>query len=94
MIFRIVLVLFFLIANNSFAYEVEKEGERWYVYKGSDLVGTYKYFSAVGKYSMGCGDPNVGFYETKYANIRGTYSEYYSTQREARDAVIQYCKKR
>lgn len=90
---RLFLAYIFL-TNGAFAYDVEKEGKRWYVYNGSELIGTYSYFDAIEKYSIGCGDPKVGFYETKYANIKGTYTEYYSTQRDARDAVIVNCRKR
>jgi len=89
-----VLLILSLSIVSVFAYDVEKEGDRWYVYKGSDLIGTYTYMSYLGKYSYGCGDPKKGFYETKYANTRGTYTEYYSTKRESKNAIIKYCKRR
>lgn len=90
---KIVLALSFSIIS-LLAYDVEKEGDRWYVYDGNNLVGTYTYMSYLAKYSMGCGDPSKGFYETKYADSRGTYTEYYKTKRDAKNAVIQYCKRR
>ena len=87
------VVLLQIIVGSSYAYEVEQEGDRWYVYRGNELIGTYSHMSwPTSQYSYGCGDPSKGFYETKYADVRGTYTEFYKTKRAAKNAIIKFCK--
>ena len=89
---NVLLILTFSIVTLS-AYDVEKEGNWWYVYNGNDIVGAYS--ESGSKYTVGCGDPKVSSYQTKYIDSSGYYMfQMYKTKREAQNAITQYCKKR
>ena len=86
---KIGLLLIMAISLN--AYEVEKEGKWWYVYKGNDLVGAYsKWFD---KYTVCCGSPKKPIAENKYISLK-TNVMYRETKREAENAIINNCYKR
>ena len=38
-------VLLQAVVGSSYAYEVEQEGDSWYVYRGNELIGTYSHMS-------------------------------------------------
>ena len=84
-----------LIASVSLnAYDVEKNGSWYYVYNNSDLVGAYS-TSWNDKYMVGCDSPKKPQNEKTYRETNSyAMSAFYATQREAKNVIIRYCKKR
>jgi len=93
---KVLLVLTFSIVS-LFAYDVEKEGNWWYIYNGNDIVGAYSKVSFNGKYSVGCDSPKLDQNEKRYrergGNANYQMTKYYPTQREAKNTIIKYCKR-
>ncbi len=88
---NVLLILTFSIVTLS-AYDVEKEGNWWYVYNGNDVVGAYTDYYGNG-YKIICGNPNKSVYDNKYINR--TYIMYnVTTKREAKNTIISNCVKR
>ena len=91
------IVLFSLVVSVSLsAYNVEKEGNWWYIYNGNDIVGAYSK-SWNGKYSVGCDSPKISQNKKKYKELDSCYMpmlKTYSSQREAKNTIIRCCKKR
>lgn len=91
---KILLILTFGIVS-LFAYDVEKEGNWWYVYNGNDIVGAYSYSNGLGKYSISCDSPKLSQSEKRYVDSSNYYSnKFYSSKREAESTITKYCKKR
>jgi len=91
---KILLILTFSIIS-VFAYDVEKEGDWWYIYDGNDIVGAYSKVSYSGKYMVGCDSPKLGQSQKRYRETDSyPMNKTYSTKREAKNTIIRYCKKR
>lgn len=90
---KILLILTFSIVS-LFAYDVEREGDWWYIYDGNDIVGAYSKGSW-GDYYVGCDSPKLSQSQKKYIDSSNYYlNKTYSSKREAKNAIIKYCKRR
>lgn len=92
-----ILLIFIFSVVSLFSYNVEKNGDRYYIYEQSKLIGTYTK-SWNGKYRSSCGSPKVPTDETKYKPKSSCYNKIgkakFTTKIEAKNAVINCCVRR
>ncbi len=93
--YKLIILILALSPINSFSYEIEKEGDWFYMYNGNDLVGAYSKHKYGDSYTAGCGDPKKSSSENKYFDGSGYYMyQSFKTTRESQNAISKYCNKK